>query len=191
MELILKKDVENLGFKDDIVTVKNGYGRNYLIPQGLAVMATPSARKVLAENLRQKEHKEAKILADAQKVAKKLEAMEIKISAKSADGSKLFGSVTATTLAEAIAKEGVEVEPKFIQIEGKTIKRAGKYTAHIRLHRTLIVDMIFDVIPDIVAKAKSEVAEVKEAVAEESIEIIEETIEIVENTTEETENTQE
>ena len=166
MELILKKDVENLGFKDDIVTVKNGYGRNYLIPQGLAVMATPSAKKVLAENLRQKEHKDAKILKDAQKIAKKLEAMEIKISAKSADGSKLFGSVSATTLAESIAKEGVEIEPKYIQIEGKNIKRAGKYTAHIRLHRTLIVDLIFDVIPEIVAKAKPEVEAVVETVKE-------------------------
>lgn len=159
MELILKQDVENLGFKDDIVTVKNGYGRNYLIPQGIAIMATPSARKVLAENLRQKEHKEAKILEDAQKVAKKLEAMTIKITARSADGSKLFGSVTSTTLAEAIAKEGVEIESKFIQIDGKTIKRAGHYVGHIRLHRTLIVDMAFDVIPEVIAKAKPEVEE--------------------------------
>ncbi|PIE48199.1 MAG: 50S ribosomal protein L9, partial [Flavobacteriales bacterium] len=171
-ELILKKDVENLGFKDDIVTVKNGYGRNYLIPQGLAVMATPSARKVLAENLRQKAHKEAKILEDAQKIAKKLEAMELKITAKSADGSKLFGSVNAATLSETIAQEGVEIESKFIRIEGKTIKRAGKYTAHIRLHRTLIVDMDFDVIAEVnKPKAEVETEATEETVVEKPVEI--------------------
>ena len=94
MELILKEDVQNLGFKDDLVTVKNGYGRNFLIPQGLAALATPSAKKVLAENLRQKAHKEKKIVDDAKKVAEAIKQLEIKISAKSETGTKLFGSVT-------------------------------------------------------------------------------------------------
>ena len=93
MELILKQDVQNLGFKDDVVTVKNGYGRNFLIPQGAAILATPSAKKVLAENLKQKAHKEAKIVADAKSLAEALKALEIKITAK-AGGDKLFGSVT-------------------------------------------------------------------------------------------------
>ena len=101
MELILKQDVQNLGFKDDVVTVKNGYGRNYLIPQGFAVLATPSAKKVLAENLKQRAFKEAKIVDDAKKLAEALKALEIKISAK-AGGEKLFGSITNIDIAAAL-----------------------------------------------------------------------------------------
>lgn len=165
MEVILKKDVENLGFKDDVVSVKNGYGRNYLIPQGMAVMATPSAKKVLAETLRQRAHRDAKVLEDAKKVAKTLEAMTIKITAKTADGSKLFGSVTAANVAEAVAKEGQEIEAKFIKLDGNTVKRIGKYTAHVRLHRSLIVDLPFEVVAEAVAKAKTETPAPKAAEA--------------------------
>ncbi len=102
MELILKKDVENLGFTDDIVTVKNGYGRNFLLPQGLAVLATPSTKKVLAETLKQRAFKEKKIIEDAQKEADKLNGLEIKIASKSGEGNKLFGSVSNANLANAL-----------------------------------------------------------------------------------------
>jgi len=159
MELILKKDVENLGFKDDIVAVKNGYGRNFLIPQGLAVMATPSAKKVLAENLRQRAHRDAKVLEDAKKIAQALEALSIKISARTADGSKLFGSVTSAVVAEAFAKEGQEIESKFIKLDGNSVKRIGKYVAHIRLHRSLVVDVPFEVVPEMTVKSKGETEE--------------------------------
>ncbi len=146
MELILKKDVENLGFADDMVTVKNGFGRNYLIPQGLAVLATPSAKKVLAETLKQRAHKEKKIVDDAQKEADKLTSIELKITAKTGEGDKLFGSVSNADLAEALAKEGLEVDKKFITIAGGLIKRTGHYDAKIRFHRNVVADFGFDVI---------------------------------------------
>lgn len=106
MELILKQDVENLGFKDDIVTVKNGYGRNFLIPQGQAIMATASAKKVLAETLKQRAFKEKKIVEEATKIADALKALEIKIASKVGSGDKLFGSVNNMDLADALQKEG-------------------------------------------------------------------------------------
>ncbi|UNY97704.1 50S ribosomal protein L9 [Zhouia spongiae] len=152
MELILKKDVENLGFKDDIVTVKNGYGRNYLIPQGFAVIATPSAKKVLAEDLKQRAFKEKKIVEDAQKIAEGVKALEIKISAKAGTGNKLFGSVTNADLAEAINKEGFDIEKKFVSITGGNVKVAGPYNATIRFHREVIIDFPFEVVAEI-AKA--------------------------------------
>ncbi|WP_196894806.1 50S ribosomal protein L9 [Aureivirga marina] len=148
MELILRQDVENLGFKDDIVTVKNGYGRNYLIPQGMATLATPSAKKVLAENLKQRAFREAKLVEDATKLAEALKGLEIKITSKTGDGTKLFGSVNNADVAEAIAKAGHEVEKKFIKIPGNTIKRLGKYSAAIRLHREVIVDFSFEIIAE-------------------------------------------
>jgi len=145
MELILKKDVQNLGFKDDIVTVKNGYGRNYLIPQGFAHMATPSAKKVLAENLKQKAHKEAKIVDDAKKLAEALKALEIKISAK-AGGEKLFGSITNIDIAEALEKQGHTIDRKFIT--SGIVKRTGKYSATVRLHREVIVDLPYEIVAE-------------------------------------------
>ncbi|MGS2738078.1 50S ribosomal protein L9 [Sinomicrobium sp. M5D2P17] len=149
MELILKKDVDNLGFRDDVVTVKNGYGRNYLIPQGFAVLATPSAKKVLAENLRQRAFKEQKVIDDAKKVADALNKLEIKITAKAGAGDKLFGSVSNIDLAEALEKEGQGVERKFININGGIIKRTGKYNAVIRLHREVIIDLPFEVVAEV------------------------------------------
>ncbi|MGB5378820.1 50S ribosomal protein L9 [Muriicola sp.] len=148
MELILKEDVQNLGFKDDLVSVKNGYGRNYLIPQGLASMATPSAKKVLAENLRQKAHKEKKVVDAANKMAEALKQLEVKITAKVGAGDKLFGSVTNGDLADALAKEGHEIDKKYILIKGGAIKRAGPYDAQIRLHRDVMVDFNFEVIAE-------------------------------------------
>ncbi|MEZ4779493.1 MAG: 50S ribosomal protein L9 [Flavobacteriaceae bacterium] len=148
MELILKKDVENVGFADDVVTVKNGYGRNYLIPQGFAILATPSAKKVLAETLKQRAHKEKKLVDDAQKQANKLNGLEIKIAAKTGEGDKLFGSVSNADLTEALAKEGVEIDKKFISIAGGLIKRTGKYEATIRFHRDVVANLSFDVVAE-------------------------------------------
>jgi large subunit ribosomal protein L9 len=145
MELILKQDVQNLGFKDDVVTVKNGYGRNFLIPQGVAILATPSAKKVLAENLKQKAHKEAKVVNDAKALAEALKAIEIKISAK-AGGEKLFGSITNIDIAEALAKGGQEVDRKFIT--SGIVKRIGKYTATVRLHRDVIVELPYEIVAE-------------------------------------------
>ena len=143
MEIILKQDVQNLGFKDDIVNVKPGYGRNFLIPHGFATMATPSAKKVLAENLKQKAHKEAKVVADAQSLAEALKALEIKITAK-AGGDKLFGSVTNSDIAEALEKAGHTIDRKFIT--SGTVKRTGKYTATVRLHRSVIVELAYEIV---------------------------------------------
>ena len=146
MELILKQDVEHLGFKDDVVNVKNGFGRNYLIPRGMASMATPSAKKVLEENLRQRAHREKKIVDGANKTAEALKTLEIKISAKTGAGDKLFGSVTTMDLAAALEKEGHEIEKKFISILGGSVKRTGPYNAQIRLHRDVVVDLAFEVV---------------------------------------------
>jgi large subunit ribosomal protein L9 len=147
MELILKQDVENLGFKDDVVIVKNGYGRNFLIPTGQAVLATSSAKKVLAENLKQRAYKEAKLIADANKIAETIKGYEIKISSK-AGGDKLFGSVSNIDVAEAIAKAGTEVDKKFVKVTGGTVKRLGKYEASIRLHRNVVAEITFEVIAE-------------------------------------------
>lgn len=150
MELILKQDVENLGFKDDVVTVKNGYGRNFLIPHGQAVLATTSAKKVLAENLKQRAFKDKKIIDDATKIAEAIKSLEIKITAKATEGAsagdKLFGSITKADLVEAIEKEGHTIDKKFISITGGSIKRLGQYDAVIRLHRDVTVELPFEVI---------------------------------------------
>ena len=145
MELILKQDVQNLGFKDDIVTVKAGYGRNFLIPQGFAHMATLSAKKVLAENLKQRAHKEAKVVADANALATAIKAIEIKIVAK-AGGEKLFGSITNIDIAEALAKGGQSIDRKFIT--SGVVKRTGKYNASVRLHRDVIVDLPYEIVSE-------------------------------------------
>ena len=146
MEIILKKDVEYVGFADDVVTVKNGYGRNCLIPKKLAILATPSAKKVLAENLKQRAHREQKAVDDANVIAEALKALEIKISSKSGDGGKLFGSVNNADVAEAIAKGGQKLEKKFITVAGGNVKRAGKYIAKVRLHRSVVIDLPFEVV---------------------------------------------
>ena len=146
MELILKHDVEGLGFKDDVVTVKNGYGRNFLIPGGKAILATVSAKKILAENLKQRAFKEKKIVDEAQAIAEALKTLEIKISAKVGSGDKLFGSVNNIDLAAAIEKEGHSIDKKYINVTGGNVKRLGKYNAIIRLHRDVAVDLPFEII---------------------------------------------
>ncbi len=145
MELILKQDVQNLGFKDDVVSVKPGYGRNFLIPQGFATLATPSAKKVLAENLKQKAHKEAKVVADAKAIAETLKALDIKITAK-AGGEKLFGSVTNADIAEVLEKNGQAIDKKFIT--SGIVKRTGKYSASVRLHRDVIIDLAYEIVAE-------------------------------------------
>lgn len=145
MEIILKQDVQNLGFKDDVVTVKPGYGRNYLIPQGFAVLATPSAKKVLAENLKQRAFKEAKIVDDAKKLAEALKALDIKITAK-AGGEKLFGSVTNIDVAAALENAGQPVERKFIT--SGVVKRTGKYFATVRLHREVVIELPYEIVAE-------------------------------------------
>ncbi len=146
MDIILLKDVENLGFKDDIISVKNGYGRNYLIPQGMGVLATESAKKVLAENIRQRAHKEAKLIEDARKTADGLRGVEIKLNAKVGRGNKLFGSLSNADLALELNRKGYSVDKKFITIPGITIKNTGKYLAKIRLHREVSTELEFEVI---------------------------------------------
>ena len=132
MELILKEDVENLGFKDDLVSVKNGYGRNFLIPNGLAILATESNKKVLQEKIKQSQNKQKKAIDEANKIVKKLEKLDLKISAKSLEGDKLFGSVTSSEISKHLAENGIEIEKKYIQL-GSNIKKTGNYSANIKV----------------------------------------------------------
>ncbi len=166
MDIILKQDVENLGFEFEIVSVKPGYARNFLIPQGKAVVATAKQREELNKTLETRKAEEEKLIAEANEKSAKLNGLEIKIEAKVGSGDKLFGSVNNADLAEALNKAGVEIEKKHIKIPGNTIKRMGKNTAKIRFHREVEVDFEFEVIADqesiqraeASAKAKAEVA---------------------------------
>ena len=146
MELILKNDVPNLGFKDDLVSVKNGYGRNYLIPQGLAILATPSSKKVLAENIKQREFKEKKAVDEANKLVKKLSKLDLKIGAKSGTCGKLFGSISSSDLNSELSNLGYDFDKKIIKIMGGSVKRLGTYVATLRLHRNVIHELSFEVI---------------------------------------------
>ena len=148
MQIILKENIENLGFKDDLVKVKNGYGRNYLIPQGKAVLATASAKKILAENLKQKAFKEKKIIDNATALGEKLMDLVIKIPSKVGSGEKLFGSVSAVDLVKVFESQGHEIDKNSIAIPGKTIKRLGSYEAKIRLHREVSIQFPFEVVPE-------------------------------------------
>ena len=148
MELILKEDVINLGYKDDIVKVKDGYGRNYLIPTGKAVVATESAKKVLAENLRQSAHKLAKIKADAEELAKKMEGISLTIPTKVSATGTIFGSVGAIQIAEELAKLGFEIDRKIIAVEAA--KEIGDYTATVRLHKEVAVKVAYKVVAEAV-----------------------------------------
>jgi len=148
MELILKQDVANLGFTDDVVTVKNGYGRNFLIPQGYATLATTSAKKVLTETLKQRAYKEAKVIKEAQATAKAIQEVGVKIAAKVGTGNKLFGSVGNADVAAVISKAGIEIDKKFITVLGGLVKRLGTYNAKIRLHREVVIDLPFDVVAE-------------------------------------------
>ena len=148
MEIILKKDVEGVGFKDDVVTVKNGFGRNFLIPNGSAILATPSAKKILAENIKQQVVKDKKVIDDANKLEKKISGLDIKIKAKVGEGVKLFGSVNNINVQKELAENGVDVDKKSIIISANNIKQLGKYSAKIRLHREVIFDFPFEVVAE-------------------------------------------
>ena len=148
MDVILKEDVTNLGHKNDIVNVKPGYGRNYLIPNGLAILATESARKVHAENMRQRAHKEEKIHNEAIAMAAKLEGKKIIVGAKTSSTGKIFGSVNNIQIAEALEKEGFAIDRKNITIKEDQVKEVGTYSASIKLHREVKVDIEFEVVPE-------------------------------------------
>jgi large subunit ribosomal protein L9 len=148
MEIILLQDVPKLGHKDDLVKVKNGYGRNFLIPKGLAMAATGSARKVHAENLRQRAHKEEKIKIEAQAVADKLVGVSLVIGAKTSSSGKIFGSVNTIQIAEALKEKGFEIDRKNITLPEDQIKEIGSYKAVIRLHREIKVEIAFEIVAE-------------------------------------------
>jgi large subunit ribosomal protein L9 len=148
MEIILLQDVTNLGSKDDVVVVKNGYGRNYLIPQKLAILATLSSKKVLSENLKQRAHKEAKLKEVALKQAEILKSISIVIGAKTSSTGKIFGSVNNIQVAEALKEKGFEVDRKQITIKEDSIKEIGKHTAKVKFHREVVVELEFEVVAE-------------------------------------------
>ena len=146
MEIILTQDVKNLGYKNDIVNVKPGYARNFLIPQGMAILATESARKVLAENMRQQAYKQEKIKKEAQDIAAVLEGLSLRIPAKAASTGKIYGSVNNVQIANAIKEaKGIEIDRKHILVDDDTIKEVGNYKAKVRLHKDVTVEISFEV----------------------------------------------
>ena len=146
MEVILKQDIEKLGHSGDIVTVRPGYARNFLIPQGMAVTATPSAKKMREETMRQRAHKEAKILEEAQALASKLAGVKLSIGAKAGESGKIFGSVNAIQIAEALTAAGFNIERKNIRIQEDAIKQLGAYEAEIVIHRQVKQMVAFEVV---------------------------------------------
>ena len=144
----MKEDVANLGYKDDIVHVKDGYGRNFLIPQGKAVIASESARKVLAEVLKQRAHKIAKIKEEAEALAEKMKGVSLTIGAKTSSTGTIFGSVTNIQIAEELAKLGFEIDRKIIRIKEDAVKEVGSYSATVRLHKEVSVETPFEVVSE-------------------------------------------
>ncbi|MCK4678740.1 MAG: 50S ribosomal protein L9 [Bacteroidales bacterium] len=146
MEVILKKDIPNLGDADELITVKNGYARNYLIPKGYAILATESMKKVLAENIKQKAYKEEKVRKEAETLAKAVENITVKIGAKAASTGKIFGSVNAMQIADAIKNQfNYNIDRKKIVVDGDSIKEVGTYSATVKLHRDINVAINFEV----------------------------------------------
>jgi large subunit ribosomal protein L9 len=146
MEIILKKNVDKLGYANEIVNVKPGYGRNFLIPQGYAVLATASAKKAHEEVMRQKAHKETKLLAEAQELAGKLEALTVSISTKAGENGKIFGSVNTVQLSEALKKAGFDIDRKSLKIKDEPIKEVGTYEAEANLHKGVKPVFKFEVV---------------------------------------------
>lgn len=147
MEIILKQDIKNLGEKDDVVSVKPGYGRNYLIPQGFAVLATSSAKKILAENLKQAQFKQEKIKNDALAIASRLEGVKLTIGAKAGESGKIFGAVNTIQVADALKKEGFDVDRRRITFETEP-KFVGEYVANLNLHKEVKVQVPFEVVAE-------------------------------------------
>jgi large subunit ribosomal protein L9 len=148
MEIILKQDVKNLGSKDDIVKVKNGYGRNFLIPNGYAIIANESNKKQLAEIQKQRAFKEQKLKEEAQKIAKKFETLSVKVGAKAGETGKIFGSVNNIQVADALKKLGIDVDRKNITLKEDAIKNLGNYTATVKLHKDVVVEVQFEVVAE-------------------------------------------
>jgi large subunit ribosomal protein L9 len=148
MEIILKQDIQNLGYKDDIVKVKDGYANNYLIPNGLAINATSSAKKVHQEILKQRAHKEEKVKKEAQSIAEKLKSVSLTIGAKTSSKGKIFGSVNTIQLSEALKEKGFDIDRKIITIKEDLIKEVGKYTAKVRLHKEVQIEVPFEIIAE-------------------------------------------
>ena len=147
MEIILKQDIKNLGEKDDIVSVKPGYGRNYLIPQGFATLATSSAKKVLAENLKQAQFKQDKIKNDALAIAARLEGVKLSVGAKAGESGKIFGAINTIQIADALKKEGFDVDRRRITFDAEP-KFVGEYTANLNLHKEVKVKVPFEVVAE-------------------------------------------
>ena len=145
MDVLLKKKVESLGDENEIVSVKNGYGRNYLIPNGIAILATESIKKMHAENQKQRAHKEVKIKEEAEKIAKSIKSSTIKVAAKVGEKGKIFGSITNIQLADALKDAGFDVDRKNINILEKNIKTIGKYNAEVKIHKEITVSIEFEV----------------------------------------------
>ena len=148
MEIILKQTIPNLGYKDDLVTVKDGYGRNYLIPKGMAILATTSAKKMREETLRQRSHKEQRVLDEANAVAAQLVKAEIRVGSKVGESGKIFGSVNTVQLAEALQIAGLEIDRKTIVIKNEPIKEVGIYEAEVVLNRDVKQIITFEVIEE-------------------------------------------
>lgn len=148
MEIILKKNVDNVGYAGEIVTVKPGYGRNFLIPQGYAVLATESAKKVHAEDMKQKAHKENQIKSDAEAIASKLDGLTVKIKARVGENEKIFGSITTIALSEALKGEGIEIDRKSLKIMQEPIKELGTYDAAANLHKEVNQEFKFEVVAE-------------------------------------------
>lgn len=148
MDIILKKDVENLGLEFDTVSVKPGYARNYLLPQGLALLATPKNKAALEATLESRKEEEAKLVAKANEIVEQLKKTNITIATKVGAGDKLFGSINNANLSEELAKAGVQVDKKYIKIPGNSIKRTGKVEANIRLHRNVEHAFEFEIVSD-------------------------------------------
>ena len=146
MEVILLKNVDKLGYRDEIVEVKPGYGRNFLIPQGYAILATPSQKKAHEEKLKQRAHKESKVLEEAQALGAKIEALVVKITTKVGDTGKIFGSTNTIQLAEALAAEGLDIDRKSIKIKEEAIKEVGTYEAIANLHKEVRATFKFEVV---------------------------------------------
>ena len=146
MEVILKKNVDNLGYANELVNVKNGYGRNFLIPQGYAILATASAKKAHAETMKQKSHKESKVLAEAEAIGKALEATSVKIVTKVGEKGKIFGSVNTLQLSEALKAEGVEIDRKSLKIKNEAIREIGSFEATANLHKDVHANFTFEVV---------------------------------------------